>query len=91
MREVEREKTVKFTVYISDDGKEFFTSEACLAHEKAEEKKRKEHPCPKCHGRGYFERYVKCSVIEPMWKDLDDGMRLKRETCPACDGLGYII
>lgn len=90
MRKAEREKTVKFTVYISNDGKEFSTPEACLAYEEAEEKKRKDHPCPKCHGKGYFERYVKC-YVEPQWRDFDDGMRLERKRCPACDGLGYII
>lgn len=88
MRTETRSRTVvqNYNVYISKDGKEWPTEEACTRYEKRLNGDIID--CPECHGAGKFRgRFV------PAYDNYDIGhvdAHYEYETCKRCGGKGYL-
>lgn len=83
-----RQKTIiqNYNVYISKDGKEWPTEDACKLYEKRLDGTVKD--CPDCHGEGRIRgRFV------PEYDNYDIGhvdSHYEYSTCKTCGGKGYL-
>lgn len=85
MKEVE--KYVLMKVYVSFDGREFKTKKDCVDWESSQNMKK----CPHCHGLGRIYMGTEKVFVEPMYRDLDNGVRSVYNDCKFCRGKGYIL
>ena len=85
MKEVTRQKTVDYKVYVAKDGQEFTSLEDCQHHEKILDGTR--IVCPECHGDG---RYRTDYVPEfEHWEGTMGGY-WNYKTCSKCGGKGWL-
>ena len=85
MKEVTRQKTVDYKVYVAKDGQEFTSLEDCQHHEKILDGTR--IVCPECHGKGRWQTgYV---PEHEHWEGTLGGY-WTYETCPKCGGKGWL-
>ena len=85
MKEVTRQKTVDYKVYVAKDGQEFTSLEDCQHHEKILDGTR--IVCPECHGEG---RYRTDYVPEfEHWEGTMGGY-WNYKTCSKCGGKGWL-
>ena len=84
MRTEVRQKTVDYTVYIADDGKEFETEYDCLHHEKLINGEI--IICPECNGEGQTSEWEE-------WDNYHTGVKERSlifPPCKKCNGRGYL-
>lgn len=85
MKEITRQKTVDYKVYVAKDGQEFTSLEDCQHHEKILDGTR--IVCPECHGNGRWQTgYV---PEHEHWEGTMGGY-CTYETCPKCGGKGWL-
>ena len=84
MRKEVRQKTVDYTVYVADDGKEFDNENDCTLHDRLVRGEIKE--CPECHGKGKVGRREQEEDYHsgaPYWTT-------NYYWCKHCKGKGYL-
>ena len=85
MKEVTRQKTVDYKVYVAKDGQEFTSLEDCQHHEKILDGTR--IVCPECHGKG---RWQTDYVPEHEHQESTMGGYWNYKTCSKCGGKGWL-
>ena len=85
MKEVTRQKTVDYKVYVAKDGQEFTSLEDCQHHEKILDGTR--IVCPECHGKGRWQTgYI---PEYEHWEGTMGGY-WNYKTCSKCGGKGWL-
>lgn len=85
MKIVYKNRTITEIVFVSSDGKEFQSEQACQEHEEYIDGTRK--TCEKCNGTGRVNRRIEKTFDEMLVKMVDVEYS---DPCPNCKGKGYL-
>lgn len=87
---VNKTRTVvqEYKVYVAKDGVEFTSQEECINHEKFIDGER--ITCSNCGGRGRINERTERYFDGGMYGDHKYHSRVESDTCPICNGKGYL-